>query len=142
MAVAYVPAFLEDRATFIKERANGLYGALPFIVSNFIIGLPFLCTTPASFVPFLSSSQTNFQPYSPNLNPLLPRRLLALQLPLRRSRLLHMGHVALPRSAGCRVARRLRHLHLPQFCDCACPSRLRERPLDERWRVPRLADYS
>ena len=25
MAVAYVPAFLEDRATFIKERANGLY---------------------------------------------------------------------------------------------------------------------
>ncbi|KAJ5845836.1 hypothetical protein N7534_009505 [Penicillium rubens] len=25
MAVAYVPAFLEDRATFTKERANGLY---------------------------------------------------------------------------------------------------------------------
>jgi hypothetical protein len=44
MAVAYVPAFLEDRATFTKERANGLYGALPFIISNFIIGLPFLCT--------------------------------------------------------------------------------------------------
>lgn len=46
MAVAYVPAFIEDRMTFIKERANGLYGALPFIVSNFIIGLPFLCTSP------------------------------------------------------------------------------------------------
>ncbi|OQD82960.1 hypothetical protein PENANT_c019G07340 [Penicillium antarcticum] len=43
MAVAYVPAFLEDRATFAKERANGLYGATPFMVSNFIIGLPFLC---------------------------------------------------------------------------------------------------
>ncbi|KAF9884887.1 hypothetical protein FE257_000954 [Aspergillus nanangensis] len=42
MAVAYVPSFLEDRATFTKERANGLYGALPFIISNFIIGLPFL----------------------------------------------------------------------------------------------------
>ncbi|KAL4933297.1 putative ABC transporter [Aspergillus undulatus] len=42
MAVAYVPAFLEDRATFTKERANGLYGALPFLISNFIIGLPFL----------------------------------------------------------------------------------------------------
>ncbi|KAK2763092.1 hypothetical protein FQN54_009726 [Arachnomyces sp. PD_36] len=42
MAVAYVPAFLEDRATFIKERANGLYGATSFIISNFIIGLPFL----------------------------------------------------------------------------------------------------
>lgn len=43
MAVAYVPAFLEDRATFIKERANGLYGATPFMLANFLIGLPFLC---------------------------------------------------------------------------------------------------
>jgi hypothetical protein len=46
MAVAYVPAFLEDRATFAKERANGLYGATPFMVSNFIVGLPFLCMYP------------------------------------------------------------------------------------------------
>ena len=43
MAVAYVPAFLEDRATFIKERANGLYGATVFMISNFLIGLPYLC---------------------------------------------------------------------------------------------------
>ena len=43
MAVAYVPAFLEDRANFTKERANGLYGATPFMIANFIIGLPFLC---------------------------------------------------------------------------------------------------
>lgn len=43
MAVAYVPAFLEDRANFAKERANGLYGATPFMISNFLIGLPFLC---------------------------------------------------------------------------------------------------
>ncbi|KAL8829070.1 MAG: hypothetical protein Q9170_006324, partial [Blastenia crenularia] len=42
MAVAYVPAFLEDRATFIKERANGLYGATSFMISNFLIGLPYL----------------------------------------------------------------------------------------------------
>ncbi|KAG9511481.1 putative ABC transporter, partial [Aureobasidium melanogenum] len=42
MAVAYVPAFLEDRAIFVKERANGLYGPLAFVVSNFLIGLPFL----------------------------------------------------------------------------------------------------
>ncbi|KAL8936282.1 MAG: hypothetical protein Q9216_005012 [Gyalolechia sp. 2 TL-2023] len=42
MAVAYVPAFLEDRATFIKERANGLYGATPFMISNFLIGIPYL----------------------------------------------------------------------------------------------------
>ena len=42
MAVAYVPAFLEDRSTFIKERANGLYGPLAFNLSNFLIGLPYL----------------------------------------------------------------------------------------------------
>lgn len=43
MAVAYVPSFLEDRATFVKERANGLYGAAVFTLSNFIIGIPYLC---------------------------------------------------------------------------------------------------
>ncbi|RDL37213.1 p-loop containing nucleoside triphosphate hydrolase protein [Venustampulla echinocandica] len=42
MAVAYVPSFLEDRATFVKERANGLYGPSAFMLSNFIIGLPYL----------------------------------------------------------------------------------------------------
>jgi hypothetical protein len=44
MAVAYVPAFLEDRAIFVKERANGLYGPTAFLLTNFIIGLPYLCT--------------------------------------------------------------------------------------------------
>jgi ATP-binding cassette, subfamily G (WHITE), member 2 len=42
MAVAYVPSFLEDRANFAKERANGLYGPLPFTIANFFIGLPYL----------------------------------------------------------------------------------------------------
>jgi hypothetical protein len=42
-AVAYVPAFLEDRAVYIKEGLhNGLYGPSAFILSNFLIGLPFL----------------------------------------------------------------------------------------------------
>lgn len=43
MAVAYVPSFLEDHATFVKERANGLYGSTVFMLSNFLIGLPYLC---------------------------------------------------------------------------------------------------
>lgn len=42
MAVAYIPAFLEDRATFIKERNNGLYGPTSFIIANFFIGIPYL----------------------------------------------------------------------------------------------------
>jgi hypothetical protein len=49
MAVAYVPAFLEDHATFLKERANGLYGAAPFVISNFLIGLPYLFIIAALF---------------------------------------------------------------------------------------------
>ncbi|PYH95270.1 ABC transporter [Aspergillus ellipticus CBS 707.79] len=61
MAVAYVPAFLEDRATFIRERANGLYGALPFIVSNFIIGLPFLFLISLLFS-IISYWLSNFNP--------------------------------------------------------------------------------
>jgi hypothetical protein len=43
MAVAYIPAYLEDLSLFKKERANGLYGPVAFMVSNFITGLPFLC---------------------------------------------------------------------------------------------------
>jgi hypothetical protein len=42
-AIAYIPAFLEDRASFAKERANGLYGPNAFLIANFLIGLPFLC---------------------------------------------------------------------------------------------------
>jgi ABC-type multidrug transport system ATPase subunit/ABC-type multidrug transport system permease subunit len=42
MAVAYVPAFLEDRAMYVKERANGLYGPTSFVIANFLIGLPYL----------------------------------------------------------------------------------------------------
>lgn len=42
MSVAYIPAYLEDYFAYTKERANGLYGPLPFVLSNFMIGLPFL----------------------------------------------------------------------------------------------------
>jgi ABC-type multidrug transport system ATPase subunit/ABC-type multidrug transport system permease subunit len=42
MAVAYIPAFLEDRALFMKERANGLYGPTSFIIANFVTGIPYL----------------------------------------------------------------------------------------------------
>lgn len=42
MAVASIPAFLEDKAVFQKERADGLYGPSLFVLSNFLVGLPFL----------------------------------------------------------------------------------------------------
>jgi len=42
MAVAYVPSIIEDLHTFRKERANGLYGPLPFSIANALIGIPWL----------------------------------------------------------------------------------------------------
>lgn len=42
MAVAYVPSIIEDLQTFRKERANGLYGPLPFTIANALIGIPWL----------------------------------------------------------------------------------------------------
>ncbi|KAH0535981.1 hypothetical protein FGG08_007118 [Glutinoglossum americanum] len=61
MAVAYVPAFLEDRGTFIKERANGLYGATSFMITNFLIGMPYLFTIAVIFS-VLSYWLANFHP--------------------------------------------------------------------------------
>jgi len=46
MAVAYIPSYLEDHATYVKDRANGLYGPAVFMLANFIIGLPYLCRPP------------------------------------------------------------------------------------------------
>lgn len=42
MAVAYIPAYLEDLAIYSKERANGLYGPTAFVLANFVIGIPYL----------------------------------------------------------------------------------------------------
>jgi hypothetical protein len=42
MAVAYIPAYLEDLSIYRKERANGLYGPTAFMLSNFVIGIPYL----------------------------------------------------------------------------------------------------
>lgn len=55
MAVAYIPAYLEDLSLFKKERANGLYGPIAFMVSNFITGLPFLCKSPLHDITHTSS---------------------------------------------------------------------------------------
>lgn len=69
MAVAYVPAFLEDRATFVKERANGLYGPASFMLANFLIGIPYLCTSFPSLdtgVPLTPGSQSSSPCSSPS----------------------------------------------------------------------------
>lgn len=61
MAVAYCPAFLEDHATFIKEKHNGLYGATELVLSNFLIGIPYLFLISLVFSA-ISYWLSNFQP--------------------------------------------------------------------------------
>ena len=42
MAVAYIPAYLEDLSIYTKEHANGLYGPTAFMIANFVVGVPYL----------------------------------------------------------------------------------------------------
>jgi len=135
MAVAYIPAYLEDHESFRKERANGLYGPTAFLLSNFLIGIPFICNLPPT--PKVSTTLTP-NPTSPNSNPLLPRHRLPLQLPPNPRALLPLRHVAIPRPPGGRVPRRANIQPHPGLCRSARDNRFCERALDVRWRLPRL----
>ena len=68
-----------------------------------------------------------------NLSSLLNNNVLALQLPSRCYRLLHMGNVALPRPLGGRIPCRASFLYIPQLCCRTCSYCVCKRPLDERW---------
>ncbi|KAI1075377.1 P-loop containing nucleoside triphosphate hydrolase protein [Whalleya microplaca] len=61
MAVAYVPAFLEDRQQYVKEHQNGLYNATELIISNFLIGIPYLFLISLLFS-LISYFLSNFRP--------------------------------------------------------------------------------
>jgi len=47
MSVAGIPSFLEERAVFVRERNNGLYGPGAYVLANSIVTIPFLfvCAT-------------------------------------------------------------------------------------------------
>ena len=46
MSVAGIPAFLEERQVFVRERLNGLYGPGAYVLAGAIATLPYLfaCT--------------------------------------------------------------------------------------------------
>ncbi|KAJ3186130.1 hypothetical protein HK101_009721 [Irineochytrium annulatum] len=50
MSVAGIPAFLEERSVFIRERHNGLYKTGPYVVANSLMNVPFLFLCTLSFV--------------------------------------------------------------------------------------------
>ena len=70
-----------------------------------------------------------------DLAPLLDRCLLALKLPAQCRRVLHLGHVAIPRSCRGRVTCRTHVIHLPQLCHFTSPGRFREWFVDECRRI-------
>ncbi|KAF8324153.1 P-loop containing nucleoside triphosphate hydrolase protein [Cantharellus anzutake] len=42
MSVAGIPSFLEERAVFVRERNNGLYGPGAYVIANSLVTIPFL----------------------------------------------------------------------------------------------------
>ena len=42
MSISVLPAFLEDKAIFVKDRANGAYGVGPYSLAGMLISLPFI----------------------------------------------------------------------------------------------------
>lgn len=42
MSVAGIPAFLEERLVFTRERMNGLYGPGAYVIANTIVTVPYL----------------------------------------------------------------------------------------------------
>ncbi|PPQ85486.1 hypothetical protein CVT24_008584 [Panaeolus cyanescens] len=50
MSVAGIPAFLEERAVYLRESKNGLYTTLPFVLSNTLVNIPFLFACTVIFI--------------------------------------------------------------------------------------------
>lgn len=49
MSVAGIPAFLEERSVFIREKRNGLYKTGPYALANSLVNVPFLFMCSFSF---------------------------------------------------------------------------------------------
>ena len=61
MAVAGVPSTIEDLSVLKKDRANGLYGPLPFLIANFLISMPYLFSITLVYS-IITYFLTNFRP--------------------------------------------------------------------------------
>jgi hypothetical protein len=66
MCGSYTPPIIEDIRMLQKEHANGLYSPLPFMVANFVIGLPWLFLIAlifSSIVYWLTNFDADLQAY-------------------------------------------------------------------------------
>jgi hypothetical protein len=107
MAVAYIPAFIEDLHLYKKERANGLYGPTAFMIANFIVGLPIH-----------------------HHDSILGHLVLARQLPTHGSRVLDLGNVAFPRPTRCGIPGSPSELPNPHLRCRTRSHSIRQRSLD------------
>lgn len=131
-AVAYIPAFLEDRAAMIKERANGLCGSTSFLIANTIIGIPFLCTQ------FPDIQLT----ISPNLRPFQHRHLLVKQLSSRSVCILQLCGDFISRSDRSRIARCSHLISFSNFCCGSRTHRFCKWIVDDCWWISGYSKYS
>merc|ERR1712137_1466696 len=49
MSVSALPAFIEDRYIFTRERMNGTYRVLPYAVAQLFVSVPFVCVISVLF---------------------------------------------------------------------------------------------
>ncbi|KAL8278129.1 hypothetical protein RQP46_009453 [Phenoliferia psychrophenolica] len=56
MSVSGIPAFLEERSVFIRERGNGLYTPGPYVLANTLTTVPFLfaCTLAFALIAYFA----------------------------------------------------------------------------------------
>ena len=63
MSVAGIPAFLEERQVFVRERMNGLYGPGAYVLANSLCTLPYLFVCAVVFA-VLWYVQASFTPHT------------------------------------------------------------------------------
>lgn len=137
MAVAYVPAYLEDYDVFRKDRANGLYGPSQFMLANFLIGVPYLCMPCCIFQAIKTDKALVI--HSCDHDVIRRRQLLAYRVPIHRTSILQTRHVALPRSPGRRIACGTPVIYSANLCRGPGDGGVRQWSLDVGRRFPRTA---
>lgn len=107
MSVAGIPSFLEEREVLLREKRNGLYGALPFVISNTAVTLRECRLDAGDDKNAVILTDTSFFPSSLPLCLLLAlrrHRLLVRWLASWSGKLLPLHGLPLPRRICCRSA--------------------------------------
>lgn len=75
MSVAGIPAFLEERQVFVRERMNGLYGPGAYVLANTLCTLPYLFVCALLFAVIRCASRFTLFPFTDGFPQLLVYRI-------------------------------------------------------------------